>query len=100
VGMVRLIRETLDCYHVAVALVEGNELVLQTGVNYLYQPMPRIRLFLHEDEGVAPGSHGTDGRSWLPTSLRIAPIGRCRTCRKRGANSPYRSWCPNGRRPG
>jgi len=51
--VVRLIRETLDCYHVGVALIEGDELVFRSGINYQYQPMSRIRLPLRgKGEGI------------------------------------------------
>ncbi|MBU0493661.1 MAG: GAF domain-containing protein [Chloroflexi bacterium] len=36
-SVVRLIRETLDCYHVAVALIEDEELVFKADVGYLYE---------------------------------------------------------------
>lgn len=35
--MVRLVRETLDCYHVSIGLVEGDELVFKADVGYYYK---------------------------------------------------------------
>jgi signal transduction histidine kinase len=52
--VVRLIRETLDCYYVAVALIEGDELVFHAGIDYIYRSMPKIRFSLDEEkEGIA-----------------------------------------------
>jgi len=36
-SVVRLIRETLDCYHVAIALVEGDELAFKADVGYPHE---------------------------------------------------------------
>ena len=35
--IVRLVRETLDCYHVSIGLVEGKELVFRADVGYYYK---------------------------------------------------------------
>ena len=74
--VVRLIRETFDCYHVAIALIEDNELVFKSGINYLYQPMPRVHLSLEgEGEGI-PGWVAGHGRSYLAADVRKDPVYR------------------------
>lgn len=51
--VVRLIRETFDCYHVSIALIEGDRLVFRSNINYLYQSVPSASLSLAgEGEGV------------------------------------------------
>jgi signal transduction histidine kinase len=42
----RLILVTLDCYHVAIGLIEGDELVFTSGIDHLYRPtvLPAISL--------------------------------------------------------
>jgi signal transduction histidine kinase len=68
--VIRLIRETLDCYHVAIALIEQDELVFESGINYSYQPMLRIRLSLQgEGEGI-PGRVARQGASILVPDVR------------------------------
>jgi signal transduction histidine kinase len=69
----RLIRETFECYHVAIGLVEGEELVFKAGINYLYRPVPRPNLSLRgEGEGIA-GWVALHGRSLLVPEVREDP---------------------------
>ena len=71
--IVRLIRETFNCYHVAIALVEGDELVFKAGINYLYQPVPHpSRSLCGEGEGIA-GWVALHGRSLLIPEVREDP---------------------------
>lgn len=51
----RLILVTLDCYHVAIGLIEDDQLVFRSGIDHLYRPMvlPSVSL------GGAAASEGT-----------------------------------------
>jgi signal transduction histidine kinase len=52
--VVRLIRDTLDCHYVAIALVEGEELVFRAGVDRADRPTTPTRLSLQgQDRGIA-----------------------------------------------
>lgn len=51
--IVRLIRETLDCYHVSIGLVEGDELALRADVGYYYRDSRLSGLRLKVEEGIA-----------------------------------------------
>ena len=53
--VVRLILETLNCSHVAIALIEGEELVFRADIDHLQQPTSKTHLSLQgEGEGIAP----------------------------------------------
>lgn len=71
--VVRLIREALECYHVAIALIEGDELAFKSGLNCFGQRMPGVRLSLRgEGEGVV-GWVIQHGQSLLVPDVRQDP---------------------------
>ena len=71
--IVRLIRETFDCYYVAVGLIEGQELVFRSGISYLYQTTPTLSLPLDSDEPSIAGWAARRGRSVLVRDVREDP---------------------------
>ncbi len=71
--VVRLIREALDCYHVSIALIEGERLVFKSNINYLYQSLPAANLSLEgEGEGIA-GWVAVHGASLLVSDVHQDP---------------------------
>ena len=75
---VRLVRETFDCYYVAVGLIEGDELVFRAGINHLYQTIPRLRLPLHTQAPSIAGLVAQQGRPCLVRDVREDPRYRMR----------------------
>jgi signal transduction histidine kinase len=71
--VVRLIRETFDCYYVAVALIEKDELVFRSGINYLYQTTPKASLSLRGDEQSIAGWVAQHGRPVVVPDVRDDP---------------------------
>lgn len=75
-SVVRLIRETLDCYHVAIALTEDDELVFKANVGYLYEyedtRLVNTRLQIAAEEGVA-GWVARHGKPLLVPDVRQEP---------------------------
>jgi signal transduction histidine kinase len=69
----RLILRTLDCYHVAIALVEGDELVFRSGIDHLYRPMVPPALPLTSpavtSEGDAPDLPGEAAPLGIPCQV-------------------------------
>ncbi|MBN1579888.1 MAG: GAF domain-containing protein [Anaerolineae bacterium] len=71
--VVRLIRETLDCYHVSIGLIEEDRLVFRSSINYLYQSVEQRSLSLEgEGEGIA-GWVARHGRSLLVPDVHKDP---------------------------
>jgi GAF domain-containing protein len=71
--VIRLIRETLDCYHVAIGLIEDGELVFRSGINYLQQPMPSRHLSLTGEGQAIPGRVARLGQSILAPDVSQDP---------------------------
>ncbi|MBN1640146.1 MAG: GAF domain-containing protein [Anaerolineae bacterium] len=71
--IVRLIRETFDCYYVTIGLIEGQELVFRSGITYLYQTIPEVRLPLGRDEPSIAGWVVEHGRSCVVRDVRDDP---------------------------
>jgi signal transduction histidine kinase/uncharacterized protein YigA (DUF484 family) len=76
--VVRLIRETFDCYYVAVALIEDDELTFRSGINYLYQTTPKASFSLRGDEQSIAGWVAQRGRPVLVPDVRDDPRYRMR----------------------
>ncbi len=71
--VVRLIRETFDCYHVSIALIENNRLVFKSNIDYLYQSLPATSLSLEgEGEGIT-GWVAVHGESLLIPDVQRDP---------------------------
>ncbi len=72
--VVRLIRETFDCYHVSIALIEGDELVFKADVgHYQREFLKGLRLKLgREGEGITCWVANT-GRPLLVPDVRQDP---------------------------
>ena len=64
----RLILRTLDCYHVAIGLIEGDELVFKSGIDHLYRPMVPVAAPASADQGI-PSQVVREGRS-----IRVADV--------------------------
>ncbi|MBN1937755.1 MAG: GAF domain-containing protein [Anaerolineae bacterium] len=68
--VVRLIRETFDCYYVSIALIENERLVFKSNINYLYQSLPMANLSLEgEGEGIT-GWVAVHGKSLFVPDVR------------------------------
>jgi signal transduction histidine kinase len=76
--VVRLIRETFDCYYVTIGLLEGNEIAFRAGINYMYQAIPEIRLKLGGDQPSIAGWVVQRGRPCLVRDVRDDPRYRAR----------------------
>jgi PAS domain S-box-containing protein len=76
--VVRLIRETFDCYYVTIGLLEGNEIAFRAGINYMYQAIPEIRLKLLSDQPSIAGWVARRGRPCLVRDVRDDPRYRTR----------------------
>lgn len=71
--VVRLIRETFDCYYVTIGLLEDREIAFRAGINYLYQAIPEYRLSLHSSRPSIAGWVVQRGRSCLVRDVRDDP---------------------------
>ena len=71
--VVRLIRETFDCYYVTIGLLEGEEIAFRAGINYLYQAIPELRLSLRSGQPSIAGWVVQRGRPCLVRDIRDDP---------------------------
>jgi PAS domain S-box-containing protein len=71
--VVRLIRETFDCYYVTIGLLEGNEIAFRAGINYMYQAIPEIRIDLRSAQPSIAGWVVQKGRPCLVRDVREDP---------------------------
>lgn len=77
--VVRLIRETFDCYYVTIGLLEGKEIAFRAGINYLYQAIPEFRLPLRSSHPSIAGWVVQRGRPCLVRDVRDDPRYRPRS---------------------
>lgn len=76
--VVRLIRETFDCYYVMVGLIEGDSLVFRSGITYLYDRTSDLCLPLNELQPSIAAWVARNGRSLLVPDVHQDPLYRPR----------------------